>query len=122
MQSLVMAHGIWRWVVLLTALLAIVGSRLPADRGQGAFGGKAGLWYMIAIDLQVLLGLSLWVLEKGWLLNAFFAFIHPLTMIVALLVAHAGRRAQKRGNSPAVGFWPFSVSLVLVLLGIPWFM
>jgi len=122
MQVLVMVHGIWRWVVLLTALLAIVGARIPSDSGQSGFGSKAGLWYMMAIDLQVLFGMSLWLLEKGWLLNAFYAYIHPLTMLAALLVAHGGRKAQKRANAQAAGFWPFVVSLVLVLLGIPWFM
>lgn len=122
MQVLLMVHGLWRWVVLLTAVMAIVGSRVSADGGQNAFGDRAGLYYMMTIDVQVLVGMILWAMEKGWLLNAFYAYVHPVTMLAALLVAHLGRRMQKRANRLSSGLWPFLASLVLVLLGIPWFM
>lgn len=119
MFALVMLHSIVRWLVLAGALLALVGAWVAADSGSDGWGGKAGLLFTVLLDVQVLIGLIIWVLESGWKLNAFFAYVHPVAMVLALLVAHFGRTRQKR-TVPAAGFWPFLASLALVVAGIPW--
>lgn len=116
---LIAAHGLMRWIVLIGAVAALAGARLAGDRGLDGWGGRAGLFYTVALDVQVLIGLLIWVLEPGWRLNAFFAYVHPATMVLALLVAHFGRARQKRAV-PASGFWAFAASLALVVAGIPW--
>ncbi|MFB5085553.1 hypothetical protein, partial [Symbiobacterium thermophilum] len=65
-----------------------------------------------------LIGLVIWLLRSGWNHDAFLAFIHPGTMILAMLVAHFGRTLQKR-SVPVGGFVAFLVSLVLVIAAIP---
>ena len=116
---LVMAHSIVRWLILVAAVLALVGARVAGDaRGQG-WGGVAGQIYTILLDVQVLIGLILWVAVSGWKHNAFFAFIHPVAMVLALVVAHFGRNRQKK-TVPSAGFWPYLVSLALVIAAIPW--
>jgi len=119
MLAMVTVHGLWRWVVLVAALLAIAGSKIAPDSGSGEWGGRTGLFYSVALDLQVLIGLVLWVLEAGWRLNPFFAYIHPVTMLLALSVAHAGRGRQKSTGALSAGFWFYIASVGLVLLGIP---
>lgn len=116
---LIMAHSVMRWIILAAAVAALVGARAAGNRGAEGWGSQAGLAFTIALDVQVLLGLIIWLLESGWRHNAFFAFVHPLTMIAAMLIAHAGRRRQK-GSTPAAGFWAYLVSLVLVVAAIPW--
>jgi len=119
MFGLILAHSVMRWVVLVGAVAALVGARLAGDRGQEGWGGRTGFLYTLALDVQVLIGLVIWTLETGWRLNAFFAFIHPVTMVLAMLVAHFGRRRQVR-SVPAAGFWAYAASLGLVLAAIPW--
>ena len=100
-MSLILAlHSGWRWVVLLAAVAALV----------GAVRGTKGLvrFFPIAVDLQVLLGIILWV-GKGWYAseNLFLKLVHPGFMLLALGAAHMG------GPSPRkVGLWvPSSASL-----------
>ncbi|MBP2019620.1 hypothetical protein J2Z79_003062 [Symbiobacterium terraclitae] len=119
MYVLVMLHSIVRWLVLAGALLALVGARVTGDSGRDGWGAKAGFLYTVLLDVQVLIGLIIWVLESGWKLNAFFAYVHPVAMLLALVIAHFGRTQQKK-TVPAAGFWPFLVSLALVVAGIPW--
>lgn len=84
---------------------------------------RAGKFYSIALDVQVLLGLIIWVGRSRWVGDAFFAFIHPLTMILALGMAHMGtgreRRAQAEGSGGA-GLIPYLASILLLAIGIPW--
>lgn len=76
-------------------------------------------------DLQVLLGVLVWVTNKGWNLGFFLAYLHPLGMIAAAVVAHvAAARLKKR---PAAAFAPTAAlfgSLAIVVLLVPrgaWF-
>ncbi|MEW8979000.1 MAG: hypothetical protein AB2385_11375 [Symbiobacterium sp.] len=116
---LVMAHSLVRWLVLVAAIVALVGARVASGRDASGWGSKAGLVYSVVLDVQVLLGLIMWLWKSAWRWHAFFAFIHPGTMILAMLVAHLGQRLQKRGK-PAAGFWLYLASLVLVIAAIPW--
>ena len=84
---------------------------------------RAASLYIIALDLQVLVGIVLWV-GKGWYAApGFFRAEHPATMLLAMIAAHVGLVMAKRHRLPmgaaravAIGV---VVSLVLVLVGIP---
>ncbi len=115
MPAIVIAHWMWRWVVLTLALAAIVkafagwlgrGPFTPLDRRLSGF-------YAMSLDIQVLLGLILWIGEQRWepLLSGamadsgtrFYAFVHPAVMILALGIAHAGRALSRRvAGAPTV--------------------
>jgi hypothetical protein len=122
---LVTFHSFWRYAVLIAAIVGLVGAlggwlgSLPARPTAR----KAGLIYIIAIDIQALVGIVLW-LAKGWYANpGYYRAEHPATMLLALLVAHVGqvlsRRAKTdKGAARAVAI-AVAVSLVLVIIGIP---
>ena len=126
--GLVTFHSFWRYAVLIAAVIALV----------VAFGGwlgplhlrtllqpvvrRAGSLYIIALDLQALIGIVIW-LGKGWYgTSGFYRAEHPATMILAVIAAHVGMVLAKRSPLPqraaravALGV---AVSLVLVVAGL----
>ncbi|HKP54286.1 MAG TPA: hypothetical protein VJ183_16745 [Chloroflexia bacterium] len=119
-------HSIFRWVVLLTAIGALALSILAASgsRPWDAVTDRFSLFFTIAMDVQLLVGLGLWVVEQRWTINdTFLAWLHPMLMIAAVGLAHVGRvRADRvegdrqRGTQAALFF---GASLVVVILAIP---
>jgi hypothetical protein len=99
---------------------------------------RAGLWLTAGLDLQMLLGLVLYLFLSPVTKSAFvdmaaamreapirfFAVEHPVGMIVAIALAHVGRvRVRKASDSEsrhkqALVF--FGLSLLVMLLSIPW--
>ena len=136
-RGLLDLHNLLRWVVLILALITIM-------RSSGGLGGnkpftqatkKMAMFLMISVDIQLLLGLSLYVM-KGWFgllmsggvmknaYNRFFAVEHFLGMIIALVLIHVGYAATKKNVSDASKykklFWFTLIALVLILISIPW--
>lgn len=127
---------------MLLALLAALGYAYrgwlgrrpyrPADRHLGAV--LTGL-----LHLQLLLGLTLYFGLSPWVRLAaanrraawhdptlrFWAITHISLMLKAIIVAQIGQSIAKRAATDAA--WPrwsalsYSVALILILLGIPWF-
>ncbi len=125
MDILVQFHSGWRYIVLLAAAVSIalalaIWLRLfsvPVNARRSA------LPYVIAIDVQVVVGLILWV-AKGWYaIPGFYRAEHPATMLLALIAAHVGQVLAKRARSEQAAARivtiAIAVSLVLVLIGIP---
>jgi hypothetical protein len=133
-------HNIVRWLILIAAVVAIVKAFI------GWFGKKewskadnlAGAIYVGLVDLNILLGLTLYLFlspltqvafadfgaAMGDSTLRFFAVEHILGMIVALVLAHVGRVLSKRAaevvkKHRAVAIW-FSLSLLAILAMIPW--
>jgi hypothetical protein len=132
LDLLVNVHSVFRWVVLLTAVLAIAVAMMSATgtRRWGVVGDRSSLYFTIAMDVQFLIGLLIWVQEL-WLteprrqIDVGLAWLHPLAMLVAVALAHVGRaRADRdrnatstdKGRQTAVFF---TASLLVVLIAIP---
>jgi hypothetical protein len=127
--ALVTFHSFWRYAVLIAAGIAIVVALggwlgpLPQRVLLQPLVRRAGSLYIIALDLQVLVGIVLWV-GKGWYAApGFFRAEHPATMLLAVIAAHAGQVLAKRARMPmrtarAVAI-AVAISLVLVIVGIP---
>ena len=129
MDILVTFHSFWRYAVLIAAILALVvalGGWLGPQSQRLVFQSvvrRAGSLYIIALDLQALVGIVIWI-GKGWYAApGFFRAEHPATMLLAVVAAHVGMVMAKRQRLPmgaaravAIGV---AVSLVLVLVGIP---
>ena len=80
MDIIIDIHSWVRWLVIL----ALVGGA-----GIGFFRNSRGEpWQegffslaVIVVDVQVLLGIIIWVFNSGWEAGFFFAVLHPLMML-----------------------------------------
>ncbi|MGE3910639.1 MAG: hypothetical protein AB7K36_14855 [Chloroflexota bacterium] len=129
MESLVIglshAHSFWRYIVLIAAVVAFfgalggwLGSLPPRQTAR-----RAGLLYVIAIDLQAAMGIILWLLRGGLSQERPFRLEHPLIMILAVAAIHIGQVLAKRSASDKgaarIMAIAVAISLILVLVGIP---
>jgi hypothetical protein len=134
------AHSILRWLVLLAALFAIIRALtgLRFKRPWENMDDKAGLWFVILFDIQVLIGLtlsfflspvtlSMWQNMGGAMSNPtmrYFGVEHAIMMIIALALAHVGRARSKKATDrrakhrAALIF--FALSLAVTIAAIPW--
>jgi len=133
-------HGSFRWVVLALAVLSIVDFAMGWIRKKnfGRLDNTLSLLYMIACDLQLMLGLTLYFFLSPTTQNAlqfgtsqfsdpkvfFFAVEHPATMILGIACAHIGRVVSKKATTDESKFkrgaiW-FALSLILILARMPW--
>jgi hypothetical protein len=133
-------HNILRWVLLATALFAIyrafsgwLGKKewTPTDH-------KAGMWYTMAFDIQLLVGLILYFFASPLVQTAlknfagamknndlrFFSVEHIALMIFALGLSHGGRTLSRKATSAAAKHRAaailFTLALLVVLAAIPW--
>jgi hypothetical protein len=119
---LVEAHSFLRWAVLAVLVIGGAAALMAAPRGT-EFDRKAYGAAVAVIDLQVLLGVVLYIWNQGWGEGLFIAVIHPLGMLAAAAVAHFGvARGAREDDVRAhqiVGV-SFLIALGLVALAIPW--
>ncbi|MFN2211577.1 MAG: hypothetical protein ACK2UE_00765 [Anaerolineales bacterium] len=97
------------------------------------------MFYSISLDIQLLLGLILYFFLSpitkivfsdlsSALANSgsrFFALEHVLIMVLAVILAHVGVAMARRTEDAVLkhrqaAIW-FSLSLIALLLGMPWF-
>lgn len=130
-------HSALRWVVLglllFTLIRAIFG--WVTNRKFEPFQAKAGLFTMISLHVQLILGLVLYF-GKGWssmlgeaeaMSNAvmrFFILEHVLGMIAAVVLGTLGHRFVKRATSSqkknGIQSIYFGLALIIILVSIPW--
>lgn len=100
---------------------------------------KIGMYFSIALDVQLLIGLILYFFVSditrpalgnlsqamGNQLTRFFLLEHFLYMIIAVALAHVGtvtsrREVNMRLKHRKAAIW-FSLAFVALMLGMPWF-
>jgi hypothetical protein len=132
-------HNVGRWLVLVAAVVAIAIAVLGLVRGApwGRGAKLSGLAYLIMMDTQLLIGLVLYGLSPlvraamGDMALAmadtqlrFFLVEHFLLMVVAVVLVHVGYALSKRASTAKAAYTRASVfytlGLVAVLAGIPW--
>lgn len=134
-------HNILRWVVLILAVLALVRafSGWFGRREWTETDRKVGTFYGVSLDVQLLLGLILYFFLSpntqevfrdfgGVMANdtaRFFAVEHIFYMVLAVVLAHVGsvtaRRAVEDVNKHRRAAIWFTLSVLALLLGMPWF-
>jgi hypothetical protein len=136
--TVLLLHSWIRWI----ALVACVGVTLAALRGkvdgEKSIADRWGLVAMMTLDLQLLLGLVLYLgLSPNMqeILNnfgasmkradtRFWAVEHLSTMFVAIALAHVGRVLARKAVTPAAKrtrlLVCFGVATLLLLVGMPW--
>ncbi|MBI3050698.1 MAG: hypothetical protein HYY76_20600 [Acidobacteria bacterium] len=132
-------HSLLRWVALVFGAL-VVGRAFGGARSRRDWtpaDDRAGLWLVIVLDVQLLLGLALYLglspitriafedfgAAMGNSALRFWAVEHIFGMLLAVALAHVGRvrirrAAAARRHRMAVIF--FGLALVAVLVTIPW--
>lgn len=80
------AHQIWQYVALAAVVVALVYSF------QATMSPTAERVYRltaVAVDVQVALGIVLWLASSGWSLGFMQGWLHPIVGLAALGVLHA---------------------------------
>ena len=122
METLVTVHSWLRWVVLV-ALLG--GALLGFYRYRAGAAWEAGPFQIgvMTVDIQVTIGIVIWVFDDGWSETFFFKILHPAFMLAALAIAHLGlimaRRRDETRSYLFVG-GTYLLSLLLIVAAIPW--
>ena len=142
MYSFVLAvHNVLRWVAIILAIVAL----LRAYRGWlgrqewTATDRKIGVFFASAMDVQLLLGLVLYIVLSPTTRAAFsdfgaamripdmrfFALEHILYMVVAIVFVHIGTAMARKATQAVdkhrqAAIW-FSLAGLALLLGMPWF-
>lgn len=121
MDAVVTFHSWVRWIILIVGFLAVL---------RGLWGWLRNLAFASAdnvlgaaftglIDLNVLIGVVLLIVK--WSSPDRPSLFHPVFMILAALVAHAGRALARRSVDGGRHRWQslsLLVSLVLILIGV----
>lgn len=137
-STVLLIHSWVRWF----ALVAAVGATLAAFRGrvegETSVADRWGLFAMMALDIQMLLGLLLYLVLSPFTSQAlqdfsaamrntplrFWAVDHASTMFAAVIVAHVGRVLARKAASPASKRMRllvcFGLATFLMLVGTPW--
>jgi hypothetical protein len=145
-SAVLLLHSWIRWI----ALVAGVGATMAALRPQGdksdsrkpvpdsSAAERWGLVMMTALDVQMLLGLVLYLVLSPFTAQAlqdfaaamrapqlrFWAVEHISTMVVAVILAHAGRVLARKAATPSAKrsrmLICYGLATVLMMLGTPW--
>ena len=116
-------HGTFRWFVLAFALVAIVvafsgwGGRKPVSRYLFPF----GLSYVLAMDLELITGVLLYLGASQNLRGAFT--LHGVVMLLAVVCAHIGGALTRKAPTDAMkhrgSAIAWVISLILIFAAIP---
>ena len=127
--TVLLLHSWIRWIALIAGVVATV----AAARGKG---DRPGLALTIALDIQMLLGLALYLKVtlpsiQGHMAEVmkdpaarFFAVEHITMMLGAVVIAHVGRVLARKTASPDARNMKlmvcYGIATAFMLLAIPW--
>jgi hypothetical protein len=139
MYTIVLAIHSWvRWLALVAGIGATLAALMGRVQTENSPADRWGLFLMMALDIQMLLGLLLYlvlspnmapILEnfaaamKDPALR-FWAVEHISTMFVAVILVHVGRVLARKALSPVAKrtrlLVCFGLATLLMMVGIPW--
>ena len=132
-------HSLLRWFVILAGIWAVARAigGLRAGRAWNGTDDKAGLLFTVSLDVQILLGLLLYLVLSPITTGAFhdmgeamrngyvrfWVVEHVAAALVAVALAHVGRIRLRRAapdakHRRAILF--FGLALAAVLVAVPW--
>ena len=132
-SAVLLVHSWVRWIALVAGFGATLAALRSADTTDAW-----GLAMMVTLDLQMLLGLVLYLVlspNMQEILNhfgasmrdpalRFYAVEHIASMMLAVILAHAGRVLARKAKSPAAKRSRLLVCMglatLLMLAGMPW--
>ena len=117
MQTLIGLHSLWRWMVLLVVTVALVRGLIGWLRG-GVWTGNDRILALVAVsalDIQLILGLLLYGTTKSWNAGTFIAYIHPLVMLAAIVVAHITSSRIRKTTEARGKFRTLAIGLIVAV-------
>lgn len=107
------AHMWWQYVVLL----AVVVSLFFAFRNAMMDSTAETVYRVTAVtvDVQVALGLVIWLANSGWSLNFMQGWLHPILGLAALGVLHAFIGRARKGH-PEVANRTVRTGLIIAIV------
>lgn len=126
------AHSDWRWVVLIAGLATLVSalSGLSGERSWAAGGARTARFFGIALDIQVLIGVAMYLILSPLTTVAlaaatsFFTVYHPAIMFTAFIAVHVSavlvRRARSDAGHHRRALIFYGITWLMVLAGVPW--
>lgn len=139
-NTLLLIHSLLRWAILLTGIWAVLRAFMGVS-GKSPFTGadkKAGLFFMISFDLQLVAGLLLYFVTSPVVKTAladmklamkdsvlrFYAVEHITMAVFAFVLVHIGYSKVKKATTDAqkhkTALIFFGIALIIVFLLIPW--
>ncbi len=123
---MIQAHSGWQYLTSLALVVAVAVYMVNWLRGQpwSTLERRIGLYAIIIIDIQLLLGAILWGVGASMGIvgaNAARTIEHPFTMLLAIILLHVGWVWTKRSDEAVRlrnGAVTFVVSGLLVLWGL----
>lgn len=125
-------HMVWRWVMLVAAMAAIVKALMGwlGKQSWSKLDDRLGMAFTMTVDIQFLLGFILWfagpfrITDAGTLMSSplarFYLIEHPVLMLIALALVHAGRSRSRRAANDAqkhrAAFTFYSLGFVFIAL------
>jgi hypothetical protein len=133
---LLAVHSLLRWAVLAAGGAAVLRA-LGGKRTWSAADDRAGLWFVVAMDLQFLLGLLLYAGVSpitrvafadfgGAMANSmlrYWAVEHLFGMLIAIALVHIGRVRIRKADAARrrrLALIFYGLALVIILASIPW--
>lgn len=126
-------HSGLRWLILVAVIIAVLKSLvgLFAGSNYSKFDKIVAVSFVGMMHLQLLIGLVLYFLYSPFItynmsdpISRFWSVEHLALMLFAVAAAQVGRSISKKTQDAQVKFRFqsifFGMSLVLMLLGIPW--
>ena len=138
--ALLVVHSWLRWVVVFSGVAALGGAAggVSAGRAWLPIDNFRSVLFTIVLDVQVLIGFILYgvlspVTQSGFAdmsvtmrdpVLRFYTVEHLFGMVVALALAHVGRKRARTATDPAARHRAVLVfvglAMVVLLLSIPW--
>jgi hypothetical protein len=132
MTFILQLHAIWRWVLLVAAVVVVIKALIGwlGKRPFTRLDDQLGMAFTMIVDIQVLLGLIIWLFGPLGLRNLsmamgnaalrFIVLEHPILMLIALAFVHIGRVRCKKATEDAAkhraAFIFYLLSVVFIAL------
>jgi heme A synthase len=139
MYTIVLAVHSWvRWLALVAGIGATLAAVMGRVESENSPADRWGLFLMMALDVQMLLGLLLYLAlspNAAAILDhfgaamkdpalRFWAVEHISTMFIAVVLAHVGRVLARKAFTPAAKrtrlLVCFGLATLLMMVGMPW--
>jgi hypothetical protein len=136
--TLLAIHSWVRWLALVAGVGTTLAAAAGRVQGPSSPADRWGLFAIMALDIQMLLGLLLYLAvspnmrpilaDFGAAMKdpalRFWAVEHLVTMFAAVAIAHVGRALARKAGTPAARrtrlMVCFGLSTLLMILGMPW--